>query len=314
MQIRQWMITHEWMIKYTPQTEWIERRGILVWVAEVFTSLGAGMFLVSLYFNSFWGMLIAWLIIVLLKIPFHIAYFGKPLRFWRTVPPFSNAWRTSWFTRGITFTILFTSFAFVLLVIQFALSNGLLLGTGWEVTLVAFKVLAGITAFLVGIYSGFIMSYCRSIPFWNSALLPLVFIFAGIADGFALIMAIALAGGGVNIMAAEAGSRVLLIVNALIIAIYLWNATYTSSTAKQSVIELIRGNIAPTFWIGVVAFGIIIPIAISVSSYFAGELSVPLLIAAIAFHTIGAFALKYCLLKAGIHNPILPTTTYRTTV
>lgn len=314
MQIRQWMITHEWMIKYTPQTEWIERRGILVWVAEVFTSLGAGMFLVSLYFNSFWGMLIAWLIIVLLKIPFHIAYFGKPLRFWRTVPPFSNAWRTSWFTRGITFTILFTSFAFVLLVIQFALSNGLLPGTGWEVTLVAFKVLAGITAFLVGIYSGFIMSYCRSVPFWNSALLPLVFIFAGIADGFALIMAVALAGGGVNIMAAEAGSRVLLIVNALIIAIYLWNATYTSSTAKQSVIELIRGNIAPTFWIGVVAFGIIIPIAISVSSYFAGELSVPLLIAAIAFHTIGAFALKYCLLKAGIHNPILPTTTYRTTV
>ena len=314
MQIRQWMITHEWMIKYTPQTEWIERRGILVWIAEVFTSLGAGMFLVSLYFNSFWGILIAWLIIALLKIPLHIAYFGKPLRFWRTVPPFSNAWRASWFTRGITFTILFTSFAFVQLVIQFALSNGLLPGTGWEVTLVAFKVLAGITAFLVGIYSGFIMSYCRSVPFWNSALLPLVFIFAGIADGFALIMAIALAGGGVNIMAAEAGSRVLLIVNALIIAIYLWNATYTSSTAKQSVIELIRGNIAPTFWIGVVAFGIIIPLAISVSSYFVGELSVPLLIAAIALHTIGAFALKYCLLKAGIHNPILPATTYRTTV
>jgi len=55
--------------------------------------------------------------------------------------------------------------------------------------------------------------------------------------------------------------------------------------------------------------GIIIPIAVSVSSYFAGEVSIPLLIAAIACHTIGAFALKYCLLKAGIHNPILPATT-----
>ena len=178
MALRQWMVTHEWMVKYTPQTEWIERRGILVWIAEVFTSLGAGLFLVSLYFNSLPGMLIGFLIIALLKIPFHVAYFGKPLRFWRTVPPFSNAWRTSWFTRGITFTILFTSFAFIQLVIQFALSNGLLLGTGWEVTLVTFKVLAGITAFLVGIYSGFIMSYCRSVPFWNSALLPFVFIFA----------------------------------------------------------------------------------------------------------------------------------------
>lgn len=309
MALRQWMVTHEWMVKYTPQTEWIERRGILVWIAEVFTSLGAGMYLVSLYFDSLPGMLIGWLIIVVLKIPLHIIYFGKPLRFWRTIPPFTNAWKTSWFTRGITFTVLFTGFAFVQLAIQFALSQGLLPGAGWEVTLVAFKVLAGITAFLVGIYSGFIMSYCRSIPFWNSALLPIVFIFCGIADGFALIMAVGLGGGQVNIMAAEAGSRLLLIVNALIIITYLWNATYTSSTAKQSVIELIRGNIAPTFWIGVVAFGIVIPLAISISSYFAGEASIPLLIAAITLHTVGAFALKYCLLKAGIHNPILPAIT-----
>ena len=301
MALRQWMTTHEWMVKYTPQTEWIERRGILVWIAEVFTALGAGLYLVSLYFDSLLGMFIAWLIIVFLKIPPHLIYFGKPLRFWRTVPPFTNAWKTSWFTRGITFTVLFTGVAFIQLALSYWLP-----GTGWEI---AFKVLAGITAFLVGIYSGFIMSYCRSIPFWNSALLPLVFIFAGIADGFALIMAVGLTGGQVNIMAAEAGSRVVLIINALIIAIYLWNATYTSSTAKQSVIELIRGYIALVFWVGVVAFGIIIPIAISVSSYFAGEVSIPLLIAAIALHTIGAFALKYCLLKAGIHNPILPATT-----
>jgi len=295
------MITHEWMVKYTPQTEWIERRGILVWLAEVFTSLGAGLYLVSLFFDSLLGMFIAWLIIVVLKIPLHLAYFGKPLRFWRTIPPFTNAWKTSWFTRGITFSVLFTSFGFIQLALSYWLP-----GTGWEIAL---KVLAGITAFLVGIYSGFIMNYCRSIPFWNSALLPLVFIFAGLADGFALIMAIGLAGGGVNIMAAEAGSRVMLITSALIMATYLWSATYTSSTAKQSVIELTRGYLALVFWIGIVALGIIIPIAVSVSSYFAGEVSIPLLIAAIACHTIGAFALKYCLLKAGIHNPILPATT-----
>lgn len=32
------------------------------------------------------------------------------------------------------------------------------------------------------------------------------------------------------------------------------------------------------------------------------------LIVAIALHTLSAVALKYCLLKAGIHNPILPAT------
>ena len=61
--------------------------------------------------------------------------------------------------------------------------------------------------------------------------------------------------------------------------------------------------------IGVIVCGIVIPLAIAVSSYFVGDASTPLLIFAIALHIIGAFALKYCLLKAGVHNPILPVTT-----
>jgi formate-dependent nitrite reductase membrane component NrfD len=134
-------------------------------------------------------------------------------------------------------------------------------------------------------------------------------LFAGIADGFALIMAVSLAGGQVNIMAAEAGSRWLLIANAIMMAAYLWNATYTSKTAKYSALLLLKGNLALPFWAGVVVFGIIIPLAISISSYFAGEASAPLLILAIILHTIGAVALKYVLLKAGVHNPILPVTT-----
>ena len=301
MAIRQWMVPHEWMVKPTPQTEWIERKGILVWIAEVFTALGAGLYLVSLFYGSLLGMFIAWLIIMFLKIPPHIIYFGKPLRFWRTIPPFTNAWRTSWFTRGITFSVLFGGCAFIQLIFTYWLP-----GTGWDI---AFRILGGITAFLVGIYSGFIMSYCKSVPFWNSALLPLVFIFAGIADGLALIMAIGLGVGQVDIMAIETVSRILLIVNAIIIATYLWNATYTSDTAKYSAMLLLRGRIALPFWLGVVGFGIIIPLVISVSGFFASEASASLLITAIVFHTLGAFALKYTLLKAGIHSPILPVTT-----
>lgn len=298
MSTRQWMTEHEWMVKFTPQTEWIKRRGILVWIAEVFTSLGAGLYLVSLFFDSLWGMLIAWLIIVVLKIPLHIAYFGKPLRFWRTLPPFTNAWKTSWFTRGITFTVLFTGFCFIQLCLTYFFP-----GSAWDIAL---KVITGITAFLVGIYSGFIMNFCKSVPFWNSALLPLVFLFSGIADGFALLIAIALCGGQVDIMAVEAGSRILLFVSALIMATYLWSETYTSSTAKQSVLEMIRGEIALAFWLGIVVFGIIIPIVISALSYFTGAATViPLLITAIVCHTLGAFALKYCLLKAGLHTPLL---------
>ncbi|MBI2848312.1 MAG: polysulfide reductase NrfD [Chloroflexi bacterium] len=295
------MQMYEWMVKPTPQKEWIERRGILVWIAETATALGAGLYLVSLFYNNLWGMLVAWLIIMVLKIPLHLAFFGKPLRFWRTIPPFSQAWKTSWFSRGITFTILFSGFALLQMGATFFLP-----GTALELAL---KILGGITAFLMGIYSGFIMSYCQSVPFWNSALLPLVFLFAGVADGFALIMAIGLADPQVNILAAENGSRILLVVNALIIATYLWNANYTSQTSKYSAMQLLKGNLAFSFWVGIIACGIVIPLVISVFSYFAGEASAPLLILAIAVHTIGAFALKYGLLKAGIHNPLLPVAT-----
>jgi formate-dependent nitrite reductase membrane component NrfD len=301
MALRQWMVTHEWMVKPTPQTEWILRRGVLVWIAEVFTSLGAGLYLVSIFFNNWWGMLAAWLIIVFLKLPLHIMYFGKPLRFWRTVPPFSNAWKTSWFTRGILFSILFSGLVFIQLIITYFFP-----GTGWDIAL---KVSGGISGFLLGIYSGFIMSYCRSVPFWNSAMLPLILIFAGVADGFALLIGIGMVDASVDIVAVEFGSRMMLIVNIILIIVYLWNATYTSKTARYSTVLLLRGSLALSFWLGVVASGIIIPLSISASSYFTGEASALLLIAAIVLHTLGAVTLKYVLLKAGVHKPIIPVTT-----
>lgn len=308
MALRQWMVPHEWMVKFTPQREWIERRGVLVWIAEVFTSLGAGLYLVSLFYGNWWGMAAAWFIIMFLKIPLHLAYFGKPLRFWRTIIPFTAAWKTSWFTRGINFNIVFGTVAFFQLVVGYLALN-YFPGTAWGTWDVALRVLSGIFAFLVGIYSGFIMSYCRSVPFWNTALVPLILIFAGIADGFALIIAIGLAGVPVDIMAIEFGSRILLTVNIILMAVYLWNATYTSKTSKYSAMLLLRGGLALPFWVGVVALGLVLPLVISISSIFAGESSAPLLVFAIIAHTVGAVALKYVLLKAGIHNPILPATT-----
>lgn len=308
MALRQWMVTHEWMVKPTRQTEWIDRRGMLVWFAEVFTSLGAGLYLVSLFFNNWWGMAAAWCIIMFLKIPLHLIYFGRPLRFWRTLIPFTDTWKTSWFTRGINFNVYFGTFAFLQLVVLYV-ANNFFPGTAWAAWGIGLGVLGGIFAFLVGIYSGFIMSYCRSVPFWNSALLPLILLFAGVADGFALMLAVGMADPTVNTMAVEFGSRILLVVNALLIGSYLWNATYTARMAKYSSLLLLKGSLAMPFWLGVVICGIIIPLAISVSSVFAAEASAALLIIAIALHTVGAVALKYVLLKAGYHNPLLPVTT-----
>jgi formate-dependent nitrite reductase membrane component NrfD len=306
MATRQWMVTHEWMVKPMHQREWIERRGIMIWIAETFTSLGAGLYLVSLFSKSWWGLLLGWLIIMFLKLPIHIAYFGKPWRFYRTMPPFSNAWKTSWFARGILFSVFFGSFAFVQIVFgQPDLAN--LIGHSIaDPIYYTFGVLAGIFALGVGIYGGFIMNYVKGIPFWNQGLLPIVIMLAGVADGFGLAMAVGLAGGDASVAWAEIGSRYLLLINVLLIVTYLISAGYTSSVAKLSIQELLAGPSALMFWGGLIVLGLAVPAGISLVSLFGATVSDILLIIAIASHTVGAFALKYCLLKVGIYRPLLP--------
>lgn len=292
------MKPYEWMVKYTPQTEWIEGRGLLVWLAEVSGGLGGGLYLVSLYLGSMWGMFVSWLIVVTLKGGFHLAYLGKPLRFWRMVLKPQN----SWMSRGLIIVFLFIGFGALQLITSY-----LFPGIAWELI---FKGLAGITAFGTAMYPGFVMNYVNGIPFWNSALLPILFIVYGILDGFGIIIAIALSGGDVNIAGAETGSRIFLIVSAIVLAIYLWSSTYVGPAGKQSVTELIRGKIAPVLWIGAVLFGIAIPIGIALSSHLAGEGFAPLLITGIVCDMIGGFSVKYCLLKGGIYGPLIPSGAY----
>lgn len=307
---RQWLVTHEWMVKPMGQTEWIERQGILVWLSEVFSALGTGLYLVSIFINNWWGALIGYLFVMLLKLPLHLAYLGKPWRFWRTMPPFSNAWKTSWIARGVVFTVFFTGFGFIQLITSYLLIyTTSITGPALNAVLgldIIMKIMAGIFVILTGVYCGFMMSYCKSVPFWNTGILPIVLLNAFIADGLALIMGVGIFTGGVSFHSIEAASRIVLGINAILIGTYLLNATYQSATAQLSVTELIKGQVAYVFWIGIVTCGIVVPLAISFISLFTGDATIPLLIGAVICHTVGAFALKYCILKVGIHKPIVP--------
>ncbi len=306
---RQWMVPHEWMVKPMGQTEWIEGKGLLVWLAEVFSALGTGLYLVSLFFalkeefavTAFWAGIFGWIMIAVFKLPLHLAYLGKPWRFWRSFPPFSQGWKTSWFARGIVFTMIFLGFGVVQLVLQGLIAYNTADTAGVHSAAYVFMVLAGV------FYGGFIMNYCKSVPFWNTGLLPIVFLLMGIADGLALVMAVGMVSGETVIATAESATRIMLIINSLLIVSYLVNANYQSSTAELSVKELIRGHVAWVFWIGIVILGILVPFVISIVSYFTGsESTTGLLVFAIICHTIGAFSLKYGVLKVGIYRPILP--------
>jgi polysulfide reductase chain C len=315
---RQWITTHEWMVKPMRQTEWISGQGVLVWLAEVFSALGMGTYLVGLIAGTreisawaFWATVVGWLLIVLFKFPLHLVYLGKPLRFWRAFPPFSKAWKTSWMARGVVFTTVFVGFGFLQIVLWYLLRWGdLSVSAGDAVTALAWitGVIAGVFMVLTGVYCGFAMSYCKGVQFWNTGLLPIVFVLMGLADGLALSMGVILVTGAgeETIGSLEAWTRALLIVNALLIAGYLFRAYRRHAAAEVSAQDLIKGSTAWVFWVLLVLLGIVTPFVLSVITAFMASNTEPLLIVAIVCHTIGAFALKYSVLKVGIYRSVLP--------
>ncbi len=287
------MEIHQWMVNYTRQTEWIDKRGIFLWIAFYAGGLGGGLYLVSLLFNSLWGMLISWLIITVIKGGTHLLYLGKPTRFWRII----MRPQTSWLARGFIFVMLFALFGAIQLILTHWLP-----GSAAEI---AFKALAGITAFGITAYTGIILKNVKGVPFWNSTLLPVLFVLCGVLGGFGLSVVIALNGGDVSLAAAETGSRWLLIANALLIIVYLWQVSRREAVGKQSVLEQLHGNSAPVFWTGIVALGIVIPLGIAAASLIQGDLAPTILVTGVVCEIIGGLALRYCVLKAGAYKPLV---------
>jgi formate-dependent nitrite reductase membrane component NrfD len=105
--------------------------------------------------------------------------------------------------------------------------------------------------------------------------------------------------------AAEMGSRILLLINALLIIIYLAAASRDQRTGKQSVLFQLTGGISPIFWICVVLLGIVIPAAIAISSLFGGEAVSLVLILGTVCEITGGAMLRYCILKSGIYTPLI---------
>ncbi len=290
----------EFMVKYTPQREWIEKGGIKLWLAFFLIELGAGMFFVASFFGSLWAMFIGWLICAVLGGGLHLLFLGKPLRFWRMV--LSSGWKTSWISRGLIFVILF-------LVLGLA-HLGLTLGSS---PLTALLIVADIFAFLTIIYGGFTMNYANGIPLWNTGLLPILYVVSGLWGGAGVTLGITLASGEIGAgVLIEEWIRILLLGYLLLIAVYLISIRYTSLTGQASIKYMVLGKWSPLFWMGVVIVGVVIPLIAIIISFFAGLEATPvvLLYAAIFCGLLGDLAMRYLILRCGLYSPLIPSSSY----
>ncbi|MCX5816200.1 MAG: polysulfide reductase NrfD [Proteobacteria bacterium] len=285
------MRPYEWMVKHTPQTEWIEGRGILFLIAFFFIELGAGIFVVSSLFSSYAGEVIGWLVCAVLGGGFHLLYLGHPFRFYRMLlKP-----QTSWISRGLLFVSGFLALGAIHLVLSF-----------WAHSNLGLLIMVDVFAFLTIIYGGFAMNYVNGIPLWNSALLPVLFTVAGLWGGAEVSMAILLLRGGIG-EGPERVIQILLLVLVVIFPTYLISARYGLPAGKVSVSEIVTGNWWPYFWIVVVLMGMVLPVGVTISSLLAGSMAIPvqLLYVSIFFGLLADLVLRYLILKNGFYNPLV---------
>jgi len=287
------LMSYEWMTRYTPQEEWIEGGGKLIWLALFFTELGAGLFFVSIFFKNPLGMLLGWFICLLLGGGSFLLHMGKPLRSFRSIlKP-----QTSWISRGVIFLTLFGAIGAVEIVLTYLAPN---------LDLLLLHVVMCIFCILVAIYAGILMSYVRAIPLWDTGLLPITYLVAGLWGGAELLLGINLLTG-VPIERVELWIKVLLPSFALILALYLISVTSSSTTGLTSVKRIVSGDLAIHFYLGVVIIGLVFPVTVVVYSISVGATLVgsPLFLAAIVCGLIGDLTMRYCIMKGALYSPLI---------
>lgn len=289
-----------WMTDYTPQREWIEGQGILLWLAFFFTEIGAGLYLVSLYLGFTAGALAGWLICALLGGGLHMAYLGKPLRAWRSMlRP-----RSSELSRGIIIMSLF------LFVGALQLASALEIpGLPWNGGEIFFKIFQSVLGFFVITHGFMTLSVIQGIPFWNSAVMPVLSLASGIWVGAQAMTGLALVMGAEGlVIRVEPVIRWFLFSYVLLAAFYLWNSAHGLPAAKKSLQVLLRGELSPLFYIGVVVVSFLVPTALTLWIAALGDsITAAWLIPRLSCAVVGDLAFRYCVFRAARYTPLINT-------
>ncbi len=278
---------------YRPQREWVDGRGILLPIAHFFSGVGAGTWAFSLLFGFREGLVMALLVVGLFSGITHLLFLGRLERFWRIM----KRPQSSWISRGL-----------------WGIGIFLVGGTGYVVRgheqtvlstgLLALSIVGMVTILL---YEGFVYASSKAIPFWNTRLIPLLYIAYGLRGGAALLLVVASLGSdivGIDLM--ETIKLWVVVSTAVLILLLLVSAGRAGGAAGRSVRALVAGRISPAFYGGTIVVGIIVPIAAGALEGLA-SLGLPVIGIVGAASLVGDLYVKFCIVKAGIYAPLTGT-------
>jgi polysulfide reductase chain C len=164
------------------------------------------------------------------------------------------------------------------------------------------NILYGTFGALTVIYTGFLFDTTRSIPFWSTPILPLLFLVSGVSTGvFALILTLLLWGvpNSPFIGMLSQFDAFVLLFEALIIFFYL-HGMHEVTAARASVQRVVRGDLSIPFWVGVALVGLVIPFLLEI--IWGGE-PVPMMLASLC-GLAGGLYVRYVVVSGAVKVPL----------
>lgn len=283
---------------YRPQREWGQGRGLFLVVGHFLVGIAAGAWLFGLLFHYQPGLIAGFLLAGIGGIA-HLAFLGRPERFWKM----ARHVRTAWIARGfIGLAVFLVGAALYLPAVAFAAWPwGAASGIAWFGWL-----MAAFGMIVLIVYMGFVYSASKGIPFWNSPLHPLIYIGYALRGGAAAVMTEMAVLGAPGGPAVKQLVMIWIAVTALVVLLFALDLRHAlgggDRAARASVRELLSGGLAKSFYGGTLLLGLVVPMLVITSGFAGLELGV-LAIVGIS-SAVGDFFAKYTTIRAGIYRPL----------
>ncbi len=257
--------------------------------------------------TALWGMWIG-LVLALVSLAFLFSHLGPGAR-WRFLYVFRKP-GTSWIARGAFIVTVLVLLRILILLPSVPGFTGLPWGEESGAG-AALRLGALLFAFAFMAYSGLVLSSWNSIAFWNTPLLPILYIAYSFLAGLGALPLVVLGTHGGEKLAAVGAVLwplllVLLLVSGLLLLIYVWGMATATVAARESVRRLVSGAQRGSFWIGVVGVGLIVPIALIGLALGPGlgaeSATMPWLVLACGAIQVGGFLLRDSFLRVGVYG------------
>ncbi len=169
-------------------------------------------------------------------------------------------------------------------------------------------LIASVLAFATATYTGLLLGVVVSVPFWNTPLLPSLFVVSALSTGMgaAVVTAVLFPMEDRKLLAEHFYylnqiHSLMIVVELIFLFSYLFIVATSSVTGGQSVSLLLSGGLALPFWIGVVFFGIVDPLLLYVYEVVLGKPMVPYaMIVSDGSVLLGGFVLRFLILSAAL--------------